>query len=507
MEAPRAQREDPARLIDLAAAVSREPNSIPHRLELAIALLSANRREEAIQLFRDVALSYAEDNQLLQAIAVCRGILEIDPGHMETLGLLASFVERRTGRMARAVDATVTPPEGVAADDGVSDFDLSDDTQSGMAAEIWEGAPRVAVPLTETQDDDTWHGQEDARFETHEELSGVEGEAEPDHHVSGEEHGDADPGHDDNDEPTNPGIRLDQVEHAPADPVAEALLRSATFEVEDPITSIPSIPLLSDLPRAAFLDLLREVNVLELAPGQLVLKEGTVGDAFYLIAEGTVRVKKAGKELAVLGPGAFFGEFAVLADQRRHASVETIDAVRLLEVTRVLLDRLVAEHAGVSRTLRAFYADRLLATLVHTAPFFSALSPEERAEVVLRFRPRRFGRGATIIEEGASGGGLYLILVGEVEVFRSSATAQLARLGEGSYFGEMSLLSGGLASATVRATRLCETVQLPPRDFYEIVSRHPVLWDQLRVEATRRELTNVAILAGEARGDRESYLL
>ena len=44
-------------------------------------------------------------------------------------------------------------------------------------------------------------------------------------------------------------------------------------------------------------------------------------------------------------------------------------------------------------------------------------------------------------------------------------------------------------------------VQLPPRDFYEIVSRHPILWDQLRVEAQRRELTNVAILAGEARGD------
>ncbi len=471
MEAPRAQRQDPARLIDLAAAVSREPHSIPHRLELAIALLSVNRREEAIQLFRDVALSYAEDNQLLQAMAVCRGILDIDPGHVETLGLLASFVERRMGRMARAVDATVTPPEGVAAGDGASEFDLSDDTQSGMDADIWEGAPRV-----------------DLRFDAHQELSAVDGEV-------------------DADDPTNPGIRLEQVEHAPIDPVADALLRSATFEVEDPITSVPSFPLLSDLPRAAFLDLLRQVDVLELAPGQVVLKEGTVGDAFYLIAEGTVRVRKAGNELAVLGPGAFFGEFAVLADQRRHATVETISAVRLLEVTRVLLDRLVAEHAGVSRTLRAFYADRLLATLVHTAPFFSALSPEERAEVVLRFRPRRFGRGATIIEEGAPGGGLYLILVGEVEVFRGGATAELARLGEGSYFGEMSLLSGGLASATVRATRLCETVQLPPRDFYEIVSRHPVLWDQLRGEATRRELTNVAILAGEARGDRESYLL
>jgi hypothetical protein len=54
-----------------------------------------------------------------------------------------------------------------------------------------------------------------------------------------------------------------------------------------------------------------------------------------------------------------------------------------------------------------------------------------------------------------------------------------------------------------------EAVQLPPRDFYEVMSAHPVLWDSLRTEAARRELASHAILAGEARVSRDGliYLL
>ena len=89
----------------------------------------------------------------------------------------------------------------------------------------------------------------------------------------------------------------------------------------------------------------------------------------------------------------------------------------------------------------------------------------------------------------------------------SASIVKLGTLGEGSYFGEMSLLRGGVASATVKATRMTEAVQLPPRDFYEMASQHPVLWEQLRTEAERREMANHAILAGEARKSDTFYLV
>ncbi len=273
----------------------------------------------------------------------------------------------------------------------------------------------------------------------------------------------------------------------------------------------PPFPLLSELPRAAFMELLARLSVVRLETGESVLREGEAGDACYLIAAGKVRVTKAGVAVAELGPGSFFGEFAVLSDQRRHASVEAIEPLELLEIRRELIDELVAAHPGVARTLRTFYRERLLQTLLATAPFFQRLGATERATVAERFRPRRFGRGAQIIEEGAPGGGLYLILVGEVEVVRAGKeggrVVKLGTLGEGSYFGEMSLLRGGVASATVRATRMTEAVQLPPRDFYELASQHPVLWEQLRTEAERREMANHAILAGETRKSDTFYLV
>jgi CRP-like cAMP-binding protein len=232
----------------------------------------------------------------------------------------------------------------------------------------------------------------------------------------------------------------------------------------------PPFPLLSELPRPALLELIARLNMVELGDGEMILREGEEGDAFYLISAGEVRVTKGNVEVARLGPGAFFGEFAVLADRRRHASVQSIGEVELLEIKRGLLNELVAAHPGVARTLSSFYRERLLQTLLQTAPFFEKLSPTERSAIAERFRPRRFGRGAQIIEEGAPGGGLYLILVGEVEAVRGrdAEEVKLGTLGEGSYFGEMSLLKGGVASATVRATRMTEAVQLPPRDFYEM---------------------------------------
>src|SRR6476661_7548547 len=93
-----ASREMQKRLKELAAALKAEPGSIPKRLELAAALREAGQKAEAIDLYRGVAGVYAEDGRLVQAIAVCKGILEIDPDHRDTLEMLATLANRRATR-------------------------------------------------------------------------------------------------------------------------------------------------------------------------------------------------------------------------------------------------------------------------------------------------------------------------------------------------------------------------------------------------------------------------
>jgi CRP-like cAMP-binding protein len=650
--------ESRRRLKELAAALKAEPGSIPRRLELAAALRDAGRAADAIDLYGGVAEAYAEEGRLVQAMAVCKGILEIDPDHRRTLEMLANLAQRRAARKGSATlrqidgrwvaepthddertdeepderDRTpasigdvlpvrevtpLGPPMGAdhswpddparrswlddpgsqpwSIDTGMSlaDSPMVDTDVSTVPPGIDDPSPldfpdetkrhargdrlldfvapelpitdQVTAPTPRVAEDELPVADEPTMDERHrvtqphampppvsERVTQPRAVVIPDEArrptdtrppLSG-----TDILADENLEEQTRAGTLRALEagippaaaHGPPPTVLEGTLPrggrrevdllppnahapvltelvfddeessaggfindvlSGPFPRPELLVEPPPFPLLSDLPRLAFMELLARLAVVRLDANVNVLREGELGDACYLIAAGSVRVTKRGVEVAVLGPGSFFGEFAVLADQRRHASVETIEPVELLEIRRGLLDELVAAHPGVARTLRKFYRERLLSTLLATAPFFSRLTAEERVKVAERFRPRRFGRGTHIIDEGQPGGGLYLILVGEVAVVRGSGDEELTlgKLGEGSYFGEMSLLRGGVASATVRAARMTEVVQLPPRDFYEVVSQHPVLWEQLRSEAERRELANHAIVAGEAR--------
>jgi CRP-like cAMP-binding protein len=523
-------RDIKRRLKELAAALREEPGSIPKRLELAAALRESGRPADAIELYRGVAEVYAEDGRLVQAMAVCKGILDIDPAHRDTLEMLATLAARREhGRRSSPIlgSSEPLPVEGepvsgpVASAAGEAEADEPLPEQAPDVTRVGRRVtqpypiarpPATYAPIVEGDDGDTVIDKAaGGRLDTDRMTAPTDEEIAALHDA----------------ELARRSARTLDTLRMSAPPVEigfgdeDSAVQMVNAVIDGPFprpiltSEPPPFPLLSDLPRAAFVELLARLSVVRLDAGETVLREGEAGDACYLIAAGQVRVTKAGVEVAQLGAGSFFGEFAVLADQRRHASVETLEPTELLEIRRELIDELVAAHPGVARTLRAFYRERLLQTLLATAPFFQRLMPEERAGIAERFRPRRFGRGAHIIEEGAPGGGLYLILVGEVEVVRAGKPdaegkpqlVKLGTLGEGSYFGEMSLLRGGVASATVRATRMTEAVQLPPRDFYELASQHPVLWEQLRSEAERRELANHAILAGEARKSDTFYLV
>jgi CRP-like cAMP-binding protein len=63
---------------------------------------------------------------------------------------------------------------------------------------------------------------------------------------------------------------------------------------------------------------------------EIVIREGdpSNGCAYY-VSSGHVKITKGENEIAVLGPGAFFGEIALITDERRTATVEAIDDVEL----------------------------------------------------------------------------------------------------------------------------------------------------------------------------------
>jgi CRP-like cAMP-binding protein len=94
----------------------------------------------------------------------------------------------------------------------------------------------------------------------------------------------------------------------------------------DWMSSLLESPLFTQIPAANIQQLFTKFESLPAHPGQVVIKEGDVGDYFYVLSEGTAKVIRhlgATDEtmLAELGTGSFFGEEALISDAPRNASI------------------------------------------------------------------------------------------------------------------------------------------------------------------------------------------
>ncbi|MBZ4334507.1 cyclic nucleotide-binding domain-containing protein [Corallococcus sp. AS-1-12] len=277
--------------------------------------------------------------------------------------------------------------------------------------------------------------------------------------------------------------------------------------------ALPSIPLFSDLPRDAFIQLFERCPLRRFGPGERILAQGTHGDAFYVICEGSVRVFKEEddrhQDLATLQGGAFFGEMALLSGAPRAASVESVsDDTQVLEISAAVLATLSRSHPPVAIALKKFCRERLLANVMNSSALFRPFNRKDRRNLVERFRARDVERGDVIIREGDATDGLYVILSGEVEVHKSGQRLTLLR--EGDLFGEISLLQKTPATATVEATRHTTLLRLPREDFDSLISSHPqvlMLVSDLSDERLRRTEHVLGTQTGSSQADDEDDLI
>ena len=94
------------------------------------------------------------------------------------------------------------------------------------------------------------------------------------------------------------------------------------------------VPFLAPLPLPTLEHLASELVEVTFAPGGCVMREGDPGDRFFVIRSGEVRVSAGGREVAVVGPGGFVGEIALLRDVPRTATVTSIGETALYALER-----------------------------------------------------------------------------------------------------------------------------------------------------------------------------
>jgi CRP-like cAMP-binding protein len=99
----------------------------------------------------------------------------------------------------------------------------------------------------------------------------------------------------------------------------------------------------ADLSSAQLAELLQLGSWINVPPGEQIVRQGEPGDAFYTMGSGQVEVIEDDREVAVLGPGSYFGEVALLLDVPRTATVRARTPVRAFRLEREGFDRLVGE--------------------------------------------------------------------------------------------------------------------------------------------------------------------
>lgn len=109
------------------------------------------------------------------------------------------------------------------------------------------------------------------------------------------------------------------------------------------------------------------------------------------------------------------------------------------------------------------------------SPLFEMLPQVERDAVVREMEVETHDEGSVIINEGDPGTSMYVIASGEVKVYTrgKSGTLFLAQLGEGDFFGEVSVLSGKPRTATITASQRTEVLRLDKEKLDGVLSKYP----------------------------------
>lgn len=142
-------------------------------------------------------------------------------------------------------------------------------------------------------------------------------------------------------------------------------------------------------------------------------------------------------------------------------------------------------------------AERLLR--VAPLPLFSALGMAALRDLLGAFEVITVGAGHSVLEQGTQGDAVYIVAHGELEVSRCPAPDKppvgLARLGDGSFFGEMALLSELPVAASVVATRPSILLVARREALQKVAAQHPEVGVELAAHCREQLVANLGRVA------------
>lgn len=233
--------------------------------------------------------------------------------------------------------------------------------------------------------------------------------------------------------------------------------------------------------------------------GEIVIREGEVGDKFYILERGKASVwrldnDQVERKIDEKGPGQYFGEVALVSDAPRNATVRADTPISTLVLDYSDFNQCVRQYVNLASQVDE---NVKYSWLLRSMPIFDELSSQELDQLAAWLEPQDLKADQVLFHEGDPGDKFYIVESGEVVISRvvDDQPVEISRREPGEYFGEIALLQDRPRTATIHASMDTCLLSLKAEHFQELLSSFMQLGTTVSRTSSRR-LTFVEAAGG-----------
>ncbi|MCP4397167.1 MAG: cyclic nucleotide-binding domain-containing protein [bacterium] len=256
-------------------------------------------------------------------------------------------------------------------------------------------------------------------------------------------------------------------------------------------------------------DLETDLELIRLAPGDILCRQGDPGDVMYVVVHGLLEVvitTPHGQDMTVgtLRAGDSVGEMSLLTGQPRTATVYAKEETELIKLTQAAFYRFTDRHPQLMTTFMKRIGLRLQRTQL--AGIFSRLFGDISSDVFEALHHKvewqRLSAGECLLRQGNDGDSMYIVVNGRLQVVFEDPKGEkhiLNEIGREETVGESALLTHEKRSATVYALRDSHVVKLSSAMFESLLDEFPqVSLSILRAMVRRQQRGNLGVVQKRA---------
>ncbi|HAA53160.1 MAG TPA: hypothetical protein DCE42_00305 [Myxococcales bacterium] len=268
--------------------------------------------------------------------------------------------------------------------------------------------------------------------------------------------------------------------------IAVATALPSALEMPDPSYSVP---LFGELTTEAFVALAKGMEPARFARGDVLVQQGHHVPALYLLTHGEVEVvqtrehegEKETIHLAKVPAPTLIGEMSLMTNLAPRASVLALTDSIAWKINSELIQSLTGQHPELPQHFRRLLQRRLLNNMLRTSTLFKHL--EDRETILRSFALRVVELDEEVFGQGIRPPGLFVILHGQAVVYKQTDDGRrvwVADLYEGDTFGEFSLLTGELTTASIWMPNGGMLLHLLPKTYHTIKQQNPNIEEELK---------------------------